>query len=129
MQDLQRARKRKSGFTLIEVLATLALLAIVLPVAMKGISTSVRAADLARDRMVAATLADTKLAETIVTGEWLNGDASGDFGDEYPGFAWELEVTDWQDVSLSQLDVTVEWPYANDVRSLTLTTVVVHTES
>ena len=51
----------RGGFTLVEVLASLALVAVILPVAMEGVSLAVGAAGLARDRIEAASLAETKL--------------------------------------------------------------------
>src|SRR4051812_32907857 len=55
----------RRGFTLVEVLATVAFIAIVLPVAMQGISLSVRTAGNARKQAEAAILAQSKLDETL----------------------------------------------------------------
>jgi len=45
---------RRAGFTLVEVLATIMLLAIVLPVAMRGVTISTQTASTARRRTEAA---------------------------------------------------------------------------
>ena len=53
-----RECRRQAAFTLVEVLATLALIAIVLPVAMNGISLATAAAGVAKQQMEAASLAE-----------------------------------------------------------------------
>jgi len=60
-----RARRLR-GFTLIEVLASVAILAIVIPFAMRAASTASMLASLSRHRAEAATLAEAKLADLVV---------------------------------------------------------------
>src|SRR4051812_36551163 len=54
---------RARGFTLVEVLTAATLMAIVLPVAMYGVSVSLAASTMARRQAEAATLAEGKLEE------------------------------------------------------------------
>lgn len=75
----QSRPRRPRGFTLIEVLATIFLLAIVVPVAMQAISVSTSAASVAEHQTTAAALAESKLAELIATGDWQQGALSGNF--------------------------------------------------
>ena len=119
---LRRGGRRGRAFTLVEVLATLVLVAIILPVAMGGISLATSMAGLAKQRLEAASLAETKLAELMATGEWLGGDLSGDFGPERPEYRWYAEAHDWEEDTVRLLDVRVEWTSRGNDRSVTLTT-------
>ena len=64
----RRPATRRGGFTLIEVLATMLLLGIVLPVAMRGVSVALSAAGTARHLSEAAVLAEAKLNELATPG-------------------------------------------------------------
>lgn len=113
----------RRAFTLIEVLATIALLGIILPVAMQGVSVATGIASTARHRSEAGALAQAKLAELVVTQQWENGGAlGGDFGSDWPDYRWEAQVVDWvaatavntysstsSDNPPRQLDVRVTW--------------------
>lgn len=112
------------AFTLVEVLAALVLLAIILPVAMRGISLATRTAGAARSRTLAASLAETTLHEIVLSGEWREGDLSGDYGQEQPAYSWTSEVDTWEESNLRRLDVRVEWTSGERTRSVTLSTLV-----
>jgi type II secretory pathway pseudopilin PulG len=101
---------RRRGFTLVEALASIAFVAVVLPVALEGIRLASRTGRLANARLQAAQLAETKLGELAVTGDWLYGDLSDTFGDDWPDFRWELTVENW-----------AEDPEADTLQMLTLT--------
>ena len=114
----------RQAFTLVEALATLVLIAIILPVAMKGISLATSTAGLAKQRMEAAALAETTLAETMATGAWQDGDVNGDFEPDAAGYRWAVEVQDWEATTLKQVTVRVEWTARGTDRSVTLSTLV-----
>lgn len=119
-----RRTHQRGGFTLIEILATFVLVAIILPVAMKGISLATTMASVSKQRIEAATLAETKLAELLATKEWQNGDLSGDFGEDWPNYRWSAEVQECEEATLRQLDVRVEWEDRGMERYVQLTTLV-----
>lgn len=128
---LNRSRRIKcrAGFTLVEVLATFVLIAIILPVAMRGISLSTRIASHSKKQIEAVSLAETKLTEFLITEDWQDGDQSGDFGDEWPAYRWNLMIEDWEEEETTQqLALSVEWSESGLGRSVTLTTIV-YTES
>ena len=118
----RRCGWRQSAFTLIEVLVALALVAIILPAVMKGISLATATASLAKRKMAAVSLAETQLAELLVSGEWQNGDLSGDFGEEWPVYRWTAEVTNWEESSFREVRVSVTWTARGAERSVTLAT-------
>ena len=112
-KPFRRMTTARAAFTLIEVLAAMLLIAIVMPVVMQGITASGQAGSAARYRTQAAILADSKLSELTVTGQWDGGAMSGDFGAVAPGYRWQATVAEWagdtQGIGLQQLDVQVTW--------------------
>ena len=86
-----RARGKYRGFTLVEVLATLMLLGIVMPVAMKGVSIALAAAEKARHTAEAATLAETKLNDLLTQGVNSASGLTGDFSPDHPEYQWSYQ--------------------------------------
>jgi len=110
------------GFTLIEVLATMVLLGILLPVCMRAISVSLSAASQARHLTEAATLAQSKLNDLIAEGTW-NGSNNGDFSPDHPDYRWSCQnVT--RDYGVAEVMVTVIWQEKGQERRLNLATFV-----
>lgn len=110
---LQSAEK---GFTLLEVMIAVGLIAIALTALLGNQSQSVSLANEAKFNTSAAFLAQSKLAEieAIPAGD-LNDD-NGDFGDEFPGFRWAVTVNDVklaeaEEVAdyLQQVDLALIW--------------------
>jgi general secretion pathway protein I len=103
------------GFTLLEVMIAVALIAIALTTLLGSQSQSVSFANSAKFETMAALLAQGKMNEIALQQETLAG-GSGDFGDDYPGYAWEVEVSNISiegvdNISdyLKQVDLTVTW--------------------
>jgi len=119
-----RGTGNPKAFTLVEVLASFVLMAIIIPVAMKGISLSTRLTAKSKQQVEAASLARTKLAEILTSQEWKTGNASGDFGPDWPSYRWSVEIQDWTQASLNQLDLRVFWYAQGREQSITLTTLV-----
>lgn len=117
-------RPTRAGFTLPEVLATLLLVAIVLPSVMQGISLATAAAGTARQRSEATALAESKLNELTATNQWQSGGLSGDFGQEWPAYTWQAEVQSWVEPSARQLHVHVTWYARGRNYDVTLSTLV-----
>jgi type II secretion system protein I len=115
-------RRRSRGFTLLEVLATLLLMAIVLPVVMNGITLATGAGGVAASKVDAATLAEGKLNELAASPSQLeSGHQEGDFGEDHPGYQWTADV-DSRDTNLLEVSVQVQWEAMGRKRALTLTT-------
>ena len=119
---------RRRGFTLIEALASLMLVAIVLPFVVRGIALSARGASDQDRRATAAMLAQTQLEEVLLSEAWRFGDAEGDFDETYGNdaqrYTWDLSVTDWQAADFRELAVTVRWTSGVDEKDVRLKTVV-----
>ena len=121
-------RRSTHGFTLIEALAALMLMAVVLPVAIQAISTASRLGSTTQRRALAMQLADTRMSEIILTGEWDEGDGVGEFDESYSDgatrYAWVLEVDDWNQPEFKQLTLYVTWETTRGLQLVKLSTVV-----
>jgi BirA family biotin operon repressor/biotin-[acetyl-CoA-carboxylase] ligase len=117
--------RRKLAGILVEVLATMAIVAIVLPVAMRGISIATTLASITRQRGEAIALAESKLNELqTTTGEWQNGVLAGDFGEQWPMYRWEAYIDSWDEADFEQLHVAVIWTSRGADRQVILSTLV-----
>jgi general secretion pathway protein I len=119
-----RRKTARGAFTLVEVLASLALVGIILPVAMAGISLAMGLGDSARHNAEAATLARSRLTEIVATGDWQSDSTQGDFGDEWPRYSWQLNVEDWEEPGLKEVTLSVLRPQGRSKRTVTMTTLV-----
>jgi general secretion pathway protein I len=121
-----RRRSRQRGFTLVEVLAALMLMAVVLPSIMRGIDAAGEAASASRRRTEAAGLAERKLNELVAGQSWQGGQMAGDFSPDAPDYQWQATVANWQldntSAGLQQLDVKVTWQFRNHPQSVTVST-------
>lgn len=98
------------GFTLVEILATFVLIAIILPVAMHGISLAAKLASQARHRVEAGTLARQTLNDLVLSGDWAEGNREGEVSGDTTAYSWRLDVLDWEEEdAVKQLDLSVAW--------------------
>jgi prepilin-type N-terminal cleavage/methylation domain-containing protein len=87
-----------AAFTLAEVLAALALMAIVIPVVVQGLKIASLAGELSQRKAMALRVAERVLNEAIVAGQW-NGVQSGtDQSGPYP-FKWSIRNEPWSALS------------------------------
>ena len=107
-----------------EVLAALTFAAIVLPVAMRGISLASISASESKKCAEATLLAQNLIAGIIAEGAMDFGSLSGDFLPENSFYEWTAELTEWQDGYLKELVVNVSWEQNEEERSISLATVV-----
>ena len=119
-----RHQRCRCAFSLVEVLASLMLVSIVLPVAMHAISLSAANSSLAAQRPEAAALAQMKLNELSITGDYQDGMQEGDFGDEWPAYRWQAQTLEWSGLTLVQVDTTVTWIHRGQEHDVSVSTVV-----
>ena len=125
-----RRRSPRRGLTLVEVLATIVMMAIVLPAAMQGIALCTSSSVVARRRCEAAALAEAKITELIATADWQFGANSGEFGEAWPEYRWEAQAGAWAaDPTMTELSVRVAWTSRQQEREVILTTLVYDTAS
>ncbi|HQP12228.1 MAG TPA: type II secretion system protein [Candidatus Omnitrophota bacterium] len=79
----------KSGFTLLEVMIAMAILAIALVAVFQSQSQSLSLENQSKFSTTAALLAQGKMAELEAADPRDVRSGSGDFGDEFPDYAWK----------------------------------------
>ena len=105
--------RRTHRFTFAEVLVAMVLMAVVLPVAVRGILIANRAGSVAAKKAMAGRLADRCLAEAVLTESWTGETQSGDFGTDYPGYRWESAHVPWTDYEPQLQVITVDVFYTH----------------
>ena len=115
---------RRGAFTLVEVLAAILILAIALPSIMYGLTLAGNLATTARRRSEATALAETKLNELLVTGDWQSGNQAGDFADQFPDYKWQATVSTWEETNTDEVDMRVTWMQKGQEQAVVLSTVV-----
>jgi general secretion pathway protein I len=121
---LSPRRRGSGGFTLVEALAAVAIIGIVMPVALYGISLATQAAGLAQQRSEASEIAANKLNEIIVTNQWSTGGLAGDVEQGPRTYHWESTVQGWTVATLHEVGVTVTWNSHGRPRTLIVTTLM-----
>jgi prepilin-type N-terminal cleavage/methylation domain-containing protein len=125
IRDSSVPRPAGRGFTFVELLATMVLISIVMPVVMRTIGLCTQMAGQSRRQVEAVCLAKTKLTELTAAQDWENGSSRGDFGTDWPGYEWSMAVANWtEDAVVRQLDLTVTWRSVGRQRQIILSTLV-----
>ena len=118
-----RIIRNDAGFTFVEILAAMVFLAILIPVVIGALAISNRAGVMAERSAVAMQLAENRLNELLVDGTWVTGATGGDFGQEWPGYRWEMTNTTWPEDTMSELSVTVHFQVQGREQNVRLTTI------
>jgi general secretion pathway protein I len=124
MVNNARVRKRAAGFTLVEILVALAVLAIAVAAVVAAVSGNVSNAAYLRDRTLAHWVAMNKIAEMQVDGDWpAPGTQHGESLMAAQEWSWQITVTATDDADVRRLDVNV---YADKEHKDTLATMVAY---
>src|SRR5262249_18597685 len=117
----------RSGFTLIEVLVTMALMGVVLPVVLNALSSAQFAASYARHSVEAATLGQRQLNQMIGELYTTGADTAGSSGtfDEIPGYTWQGDEELDTDLNLYTVTVKVTWQDRGQEQNVLLSSMVV----
>ncbi|MEA1949173.1 MAG: prepilin-type N-terminal cleavage/methylation domain-containing protein [Thermodesulfobacteriota bacterium] len=89
-----RNQEPDSGFTLLEIMVALSIIAIVLVSVYKMQAQTISMNYAARFYATAPLLAQLKIAEVEIENFREPADDSGDFGDEFPGYRWNVVIDD-----------------------------------
>lgn len=114
--------KRRRGFTLIEALVALLLVGLILPVAMRGVTSALQTSATANHMSEATELCRSKLAELSLSTDEGSLGGGGTFPD-HPAYTWQSGYSSRND-GTDELTVTVSWPQSGGPQSLVLTTLV-----
>ena len=100
-------RNKASGFTLMEVMIAMTILAIALVAIYQLQSQSISMSTDSRFMTTAALLAQSKMVEVEAASTLDNQSKDGDFGPDYPQYIWHLEVGDTMLPQFKKIDITV----------------------
>jgi len=104
---LARRLQHREGFTLLEVMIAMAILAISLVAAFRSQSQSVSMASESRFLTTASLLAQGKMAELESMKPQDISNGSGDFGVDFPQYLWRVEIKDTAIQYLKKIEVSV----------------------
>jgi len=111
------------GFTLVEVLVALAVVAIAMAALIKVAGENASNAGYLRDRTVAQWVAADKATELQVSGAWpAVGRSNGTVMQAGREWRWEVDVSDTPEASLRRLEITVRLAERRDAAPLALFT-------
>lgn len=97
----------RTGFTLVEVLIAMAILAMALIAVLQMQTQSISMSGEARFMTTASLLAQSKMADLEAEASPVNRDQKGDFAPDHPEYAWSIQVTDTPLARLKKIEVTV----------------------
>lgn len=113
---------RSAAFTLAEVLAALAFMAILIPVVVECMQIASRAGEVAQRKSEAARVAERVLNESIVTTNWNQSAQNGTGLDGKREFDWTLQNEPWNQDPIRLLTVQVKYSVQGKDYSVQLST-------
>jgi len=96
----QRICAGSDGFTLLEVMIAMAILAIALVAVYQSQSQSLSMASGSRFLTTASLLAQGRMAEIDAANPLQMVNGNGDFGEAFPDYKWEVEIGDVEEIPL-----------------------------
>jgi general secretion pathway protein I len=100
-------QNKANGFTLMEVMIAMAILAIALVAVFQLQSQSISMSTDSRFMTTAALLAQSKMVEVEAGSTLSNHSEDGNFGPDYSQYTWHLEIGDTQLSLFKKIEVTV----------------------
>jgi type II secretory pathway pseudopilin PulG len=115
---------RVAGFTLAEVLASMLFMAIVIPVAMEGMSVASRAGILGQRKAAAMRIAERVLDEMIVMNELTSNAANGSIVDGDTSYPWTMKSEPWTEDPLTVVTVKVSFELQGSTFEVSASTLI-----
>ncbi|MBW2639361.1 MAG: prepilin-type N-terminal cleavage/methylation domain-containing protein [Deltaproteobacteria bacterium] len=112
-QPATRNLQPDSGFTLLEIMVALSIIAIVLVSVYKMQAQTISMNYEARFYATAPLLAQLKIAEIEIENPGEQTDNSGDFGDEFPGYRWNVVIDDIESELLGNIAENLKQIHVN----------------
>ncbi len=108
------------GFTLLEVMVALLIIATSFVVLLHSRNQSVLSADYAKQATIATLLASEKISEAGQEDFPDTGEETGDFGDNYSQYRWRTSVSETPYENIREVKVEVLWGEGGSERSVGL---------
>jgi general secretion pathway protein I len=113
---------RQRGFTLVEILVALAILAVALAAGMRAVAQAADSATLLKQRTLALWVAQNRLAAAQLATPWpAQGTREGDAVQASTRFVWRETVADTPNPAFRRIDVVVADPAIPDYALARLT--------
>jgi type II secretory pathway pseudopilin PulG len=101
------AKRARAAFTLAEVLAALAFMAIVIPVAVEGLRIANLAGQVGQRKAAAAQIAERVLNEWMLTSQSQMPAQSGTIQEGVQQFRWTVQIESWPEDNMRLVTVRV----------------------
>jgi len=115
----------RNGFSLVEMVVALSIFSIAIVALLGVFTTCLRSTGLSvnqtRATLLAQGLMEGGLAQDITTAQ----EGTGEFGEEFPGATWQIEIAETDTSDLYEVHVTVSWPERGVNRTFELTSLAV----
>jgi len=122
MVDRVPSSRRRAAFTLVEVLAALLMMAIIIPVAIEGMSVASRVAVLGQRKAAAMRVGERVLNELLVETQIQQASASGTAYEGESSFPWVMRVDNWPEDAMQQMTVTVSFTVQGGAHEVSVAT-------
>ena len=117
-------RRRRAGFTLIEMIVATVLLALGVVAALACISSATRSTSIASEYTTASLLVQQRFAELESQPDQIQGGEQNGTFDQEPGFRWEQTIETTPASSLFKVTLMIQWRSGNIPRSAQFVTYV-----
>src|SRR5262245_62158665 len=104
------ASRARGAFTLAEVLAALAFMAIVIPVAVEGLRIANLAGQVGHRKAAAALIAERVLNEWMLTSQSQTPSQSGTIQEGTQQYRWAVQIESWPEDNMRLVTVQVLFP-------------------
>lgn len=118
--DVKRPDLSNAGFTLLEVMIALVIIATSFVVLLHTRNQSVITADYAKRATVATLLASERMSDIEQEDFPDTGDDSSNFGNDYPEYRWKTSVSDTLYENIREVKVEILWGEGSYERSISL---------
>ena len=110
------------GFSLVEMIAAMAVFSVGVLATMEVFSMNLRATAASRNYSRAVLLAQGLMEETLAQGDPIAGEESGESAPVFPDATWTCEISDTETGGLYEVRVNVAWPERGKEQSFELIT-------
>lgn len=117
-------RRGRAAFTLVEVLAALLMMAIIIPVAMEGMSVASRAGVLGTRKAAAMRVAERLLNEVLIENQLQQTTGGGTLVDGDVSYPWTMRTENWSEDAMQVMTVTVSFVVQGNSYDVSLSTLL-----
>jgi len=116
-----RIGKKIRGFTLVEVMVSVTILAVCLALILNSFVRSIKAIELSDDFFKSTLLFENKLYEIHNTkvDEGLQGGVFSDFGNR---FSWKLDVSELEELPVKEAELEISWKHGSKEKAVSALT-------